>query len=162
MGANSRLGAYSNKYGICTSGHLSWWPILWLYTTRRHRKSPREKIQRANNPVTQRRDCRVCLSICSVFPLRRVLKSQQCLHIARRDKICILNRQLPFVLGGHVGVKFLQAIWLWNRDIRQLKWRQSTQRRIETDSGTNQDRIHIQLIKWLPTQYLKRRGLKSI
>ena len=55
---------------------------------------------------------RVCLSICSVFPLRTVLKSQQCLHTAGRDKICILYGQLPFVLGGPVGVKFLQAIWL--------------------------------------------------
>lgn len=82
----------------------------------------------------------------SVFPLRTVLKSQQCLHAARRDKICILYRQLPFVLGGPNGVKFLPTIWLWNSDIRQLKWRQSTQRRIETDSGTNQDRIQIQLI----------------
>lgn len=83
-------------------------------------------------------------------------------YTARRDKICILFRQLPFVLGGPNGVKFLQAIWLWNSVIRQLKWWQSTQRRIETDSGTNQDRIQIQLIKWLPTQYLKRRGLKFI
>ena len=79
-------------------------------TPRRHDKSQRKQIQCANNPVTQSCDCCVCLSICSVFPLRRVLKSQQCLHTAGRDKICILYRQLPFALGGPVGVKFLQAI----------------------------------------------------
>ena len=49
-------------------------------TPRRHDKCQREKIQCANNPVTQSRDCRVCLSICTVFPLSTVLKSQQCLH----------------------------------------------------------------------------------
>ena len=92
-------------------------------TPGRHGKSPREKIQCANNPVTQSRDCRVCLSTCSVFPLRRVLKSQQCLHTAGRDKICIIYKQAVILCAWTYWRKCWGKIPTSNM---ALKWRHKT------------------------------------
>ena len=80
VGANSRLGTYSNKYGICTSAHLSWWAILWLYAEKTRQEPERKDSVCKQSRDSEPCDWRVCLSICSVFPVRTVLKSQQCLH----------------------------------------------------------------------------------
>ena len=100
VGANSRLGAYSNKYSICTSGHLSWWPILWLYA-----EKTLQEPGRKDSVCKQSRDSEPwlpCMFINTcVFPLRTVLKSQQCLHILPDEtKSAFYSGSYPLCLGA--------------------------------------------------------------